>query len=74
MRQKQLYKGSMRVNNSYENFFIFCMWVHIILFNDIAFGASLFIFCDLNTYFQFYFTINFSQRPVIFFKCLKIAK
>ncbi len=21
--------------------------------NDIAFGASLFIFCDLNTYFQF---------------------
>ncbi len=21
--------------------------------NDIAFGASLFVFCDLNTYFQF---------------------
>ncbi len=42
--------------------------------NDIAFGASLFVFCDLNTYFQFEFAINFSWNPVFFFKCLKIAK
>ncbi len=35
--------------------------------NDIAFGDSLFIFCDLNTYFQFQFAINFSQSPVICF-------
>ncbi len=35
--------------------------------NDIAFGASLFVFCDLNTYFQFEFAIHFSQNSVIFF-------
>ncbi len=23
------------------------------IINDISFGASLFVFCDLNTYFQF---------------------
>ncbi len=30
--------------------------------NDIAF-----VFCDLNTYFQFEFAINFYQSPVMFF-------
>ncbi len=35
--------------------------------SDIAFGASLFVFCDLNTYFQFEFARNFSWSPVIFF-------
>ncbi len=35
--------------------------------NDIAFGASLFVLCDLNTYFQFSFAINFLQSPVISF-------
>ncbi len=31
------------------------------LINDIAFGASLFVFCDLNTYFPLYFAVNFSR-------------
>ncbi len=35
--------------------------------NDIAFGASLFVFSDLNIHFQFKFAINFLQSPVIFF-------
>ncbi len=43
--------------------------------NDITFGTSLFVFFDLNTYFQFQFAINFSQIPIIFFfKCLKMEK
>ncbi len=29
-----------------------------IFINDVAFGASLFVFCDLNTYFQFQFAVN----------------
>ncbi len=37
--------------------------------NDIAFGASLF-----NTYFQFYFAVNFSQGPEIIFKMFKNDK
>ncbi len=34
--------------------------------NDIAFGASLFVYCDLNMYFQFLFAIHFSRSPAIF--------
>ncbi len=32
--------------------------------NAIAFGVSLFIFCDLNTYFQLYFAVHFSFLPL----------
>ncbi len=42
--------------------------------NDIAFGASLFVFCDLNTYSQFKLAVNFSQGPVIIFKMVKNDK
>ncbi len=40
--------------------------------NDIAFGASLF-FCNLNTYLQLKFTLNFSESNILF-KYLKIVK
>ncbi len=42
--------------------------------NDIAFGASSFVLCDLNTYFQFWSAINFLRSPVIFFKMFENGK
>ncbi len=39
--------------------------------NDIAFGASVFIFCDLNTYFQLKFAVNFSRDQSFFCKLSK---
>ncbi len=41
--------------------------------NDIKFGTSLFVFCDLNTYFQLQCALNFS-RGQTFFKYQKMTK
>ncbi len=34
--------------------------------NDIAFGAFLFVFFDLNTYLQLKFAVNFSRGQIVF--------
>ncbi len=54
---KSLHPNSVKIEGFYkgDNFI-----------NDIAFEASSFVFCDLNTYFQFLFAVNFSQSSVFF--------